>query len=74
MYFDINRKKSVFASLYAVWERSKQVVFKFRQKKQKGKIVIFFLNHRMKAANSKYEANTPKRCDVKKFIARWPGC
>jgi hypothetical protein len=26
-----------------------------------------------KAANSKYEANTPKRCHVEKFIARWPG-
>jgi hypothetical protein len=28
---------------------------------------------REKAAKSKYEANTPKRCYVKKFIARWPG-
>jgi hypothetical protein len=26
-----------------------------------------------KAANSKYKANTPKICHVKKFIARWPG-
>jgi hypothetical protein len=28
---------------------------------------------REKAAKSKYEANTPKRWHVKKFIARWPG-